>query len=116
MDVLDLTILSWYGKVAVHCDTDEKAQVFVNAICDQYPESASTWHRGDTKWWWYETEQCYAPHIFDGMNNGKMQFCEKKYWVNHGYTVISFDELLLRDLGEITPSTVSVDQLFEIGV
>lgn len=113
---LDLTILSRYGMVAVHCNTEEKASRFVNAMCDQYPNATTGWRDRETKWYWYGAEQCYAPHVFDGFNHGKMQFCRKEYWVQHGYTVIPFDELIVRDFGDVSPPSIPIDMLFEIGV
>lgn len=112
---LDFSVLYEPGKKAVLCDTEEKGKQFVKEMCERHPENTKHWKSGQHKWGWYGKEQCYAPHISDGENGGQMQFCSRRYWVEHGYTIIPFDGLLVRDLGEITCSH-SLEQLFEIGV
>ena len=110
---LDLSILSHFGKVAVQCDTEDKAMEFFKAMRSHYPSAMENWRHGNTRWSWYQKDTCYAPHVYDEINDGKMQFCSKSYWLEHGYKVIPIEYLEFgTDLGEFeVAGSVEIDLL-----
>lgn len=100
--MLDFSMLKDLGKVAIHCATERDAETLLNEMWAQHPELMDHWRHGETKWDWYKKNTCYAPHIYDGRASC-LQYCSSEYWVEEGYTIVTFEELLMPvvDLGEI---------------
>lgn len=80
------SLFDWYsfkaGKIAVHCDTEEKAKAFL-AECDK---QGIKWHLGEkltelTCWDDETKETCY-------INRWGLQYSNKSYYSEHGYTIV----------------------------
>lgn len=112
--MLDFSILSGFGKVAIKCVTEMEAKYLLSEMWKQYPDFMNHWSHTDTKWYMYKEETCYAPHIFDNQAPN-MQYCRSGYWIDEGYMIIPFEELMVNmfDYGEITSGEIRLEDLFK---
>lgn len=110
--MLDFSILEHLGRVAVHCAREEDAEELLQEMWNQHPELMRHWNRVDAKWGLYGSDTCYALHIYDKRAEC-MQYCRSNYWINEGYSIIPFGDLLAEqhDLGEIDVGDVSISIL-----
>ena len=84
------------GKIAIHCDTEEKAKRFVkwcfkNDMIWKNSDSSETHYR------YYKENTCYTC-ARDGsdwdFDTFLLEFSNKIWYEQHGYKVISFDEFM----------------------
>lgn len=120
---VDLSILELYGKSVVRCTTKEFAEIFIDAMWEQYPDKMKkAWHRNETNWGLYVDDPngiCYKHRIVP--TGEYVDFCQSTSYrsaVREGYTVVEIEELISKslDLGEVMPSDLDIKSLFEIGV
>lgn len=73
-------------KVAVHCDTEEKAKAFLK-LEDSF---GTVWSNGErldeTLWGSYKKETCYS--LF---KDGKMVIGQLDWYKSEGYTIVEFE-------------------------
>ena len=117
---IDLSPLESVGKSAVRCKTEEHAQMFVDAMWDQYPKRLEgIWSRtAQNNWEHYNGDPngiCYLhriSYVSDGIN-----YCQSTSFDNaikHGYAIIEFEELVGAsvDFGEVVQSEMDIMCLF----
>ena len=75
------------GTVAVHCDTEEKANIFLEECNKQQIK----WCNGrsiveeDNSFERYECDTCYSYKPYG------LEFCQKEYYKNNGYKIIKWE-------------------------
>lgn len=79
-------------KIAVHCDTEEKHKEFLKVLHDK----GLSWNSGhsliDYEFFNYEcpiNRTCYIVN-----QNSRVEYCEKEFYENRNYKIISYDEFI----------------------
>ena len=119
--MVDLSLLKPYGRVAVHCKSEEEAAIFMNAIWDQHPEKVNgIWTKGVTNWSNSPEGIYYVPRIFHDVESNEANFCQSSNedWVKrNGYVVFPFSWFFQNiDPDGIAPSDETIESLFGIEV
>lgn len=93
----------------VHCETEEQAVIFYNAMEEHYPRKLSTWI--SDKWSDYAEDTCYNPRLYD--DTAGMTFADIDYYMREGFTIVELNEIVefISDLS-IESSDVSIESLF----
>lgn len=108
---VDLSILELYGKSVVRCATKELAEIFIDAMWEQYPDKMKkAWRRNETNWGLYVDDPngiCYKHRIVP--TGEYTDFCQSTSYrsaIIEGYTIVEIEELICKslDLGEIDES------------
>lgn len=119
---VDLSRLETMGRTAVRCTSLEQAQMFMDAMWEQYPNLVNrAWDKGETNWYirGYDKigEICYKPRIVVG--GDYPNFCQSGKVSNaraEGYLIVEFEELLvIDDFGEFVPTSLDIKSLFGMG-
>jgi len=72
------------GKIAVHCDTEEKAKEFVAECKSRFPHECRRWENGEANWCSYEDETTYS------IVHGEFLFADVEYDRDEGFTIIDY--------------------------
>lgn len=80
-------------NVAVHCKTQEIADYFCREIARKYPENYHWVNRN--LWDRYKENTCYW---FEWPRRNTLSYCDIGWFIEHGYTIIDFDDLIERPL------------------
>ena len=91
--MLDFTPIFGEEKVAVHCQTEEEAELLFSEIWERHHEvvDRTTWDRNNTRFGEF-FKTVYAPCI--GVPNGILKFGSYQGTERVGYTIIPFSDLL----------------------
>ena len=116
-----LSRLEHMGRTAVHCSSKDQAEMFMDAMWEQYPQLVEpAWTKGETNWDRYyakKVEMYYLPRIV--RDKGEVDFCQSTNLSNHdrsNLTVVEFVDLLAElDLGEFCRSGIDINNLFGMG-
>lgn len=88
LDLEPLPTFSWddfkSGKIAVHCDTEEKAKAFCKEVKSRFPDKTRAWSDGGTNWETYKEQT-----IYDIWSDGR--FCFGRIdgvAIELGYTIV----------------------------
>jgi len=73
---------------AVHCDTEEKAIILLK----ENEKHGGNKYDGNTDYKDYHEETCYN---FE--KDSHWAYCERKYYQNHGYHIIEFDDIVINN-------------------
>lgn len=113
--MLNLKMLEGMGKTQVLCTSREQAEEFCQEMWRQYPNRMTpAWFKDQTNWHPDTLEKWYLPRI--DVVNGEVDFCQSSDRKQHGYQVITFDDLKFNpDFGEIIPSEMEIKRLFGMG-
>lgn len=109
---INLSPLELLGRSVVRCKTEEHAQMFVDAMWEQYPQKMDgVWNRKNHNNWHHYTRDpdgiCYLHRItYEDYGVNYCQSTDYKSAVEDGYTVVEFEELIREslDLGELEQS------------
>lgn len=115
---VDLSRLESMGRTAVHCTSKEQAEMFMEAMWQQYPEKVqNAWRRGQTNWSKSREEKksiYYLPRIV--RKAGETMHCQSSdlgYHDGQEYQVVEFSDLICAyDLGEFSVVESDIKSLF----
>lgn len=93
-------------KFAVQVHTKEDAIAFLSFMMQNYPQKMVNWRLDNHHFGHYSTT-CYAPWL--NVDDSRMKYCNVEFYVDHGYEVVQFEDLVYR---EITESDEPLDFLF----
>ena len=116
---VNLSMLENLGRTAVRCISEEQAEMFMDAMWEQYPKLVSgIWRKGETNWERYRDIGCiyYLPRIV--CERGEVSHCQSSTLSSRErgkYKVVEFEELLQTDdLGEFSKSNMDIEMLFSM--
>ncbi len=73
-------------KVAVNCDTEEKAREFIKE-CFERGMKWSNFTESKTMFDWYKRDTCYEYKIYEN----RLMYSDEKYYKNNGYKIIKWE-------------------------
>ena len=113
---VDLSILELYGKSVVRCTTKEFAEIFIDAMWEQYPDKMRpAWELGQTNWNINTTSEWYLPRIHISRDD-YVEFCQSANFRHSGYEVVLFKDLVdSPDFGELSQSEMDMKSLLGMG-
>lgn len=114
---LNFNVLKGLGLSAVKCKNSEQAQILLDEMRRQYPELLEKyWKNTGHRWRQYAPNTTYALHIFDRKID-TMQIADEKYWLDHKYFVVQFEDLMYTsvDYGEFDTNIGNIESLFGFG-
>lgn len=79
-------------KVAVHCDTEEKAQKFLKFCLNIADTTLNVFELIPTVWCWYKKDTCYILKGDIDWYNYKVG--GKEYLQSRGYKIVEFEDFL----------------------
>ena len=116
---INLSKLEKMGETAVRCTSAEQAEMFMDAMWEQYPHLVKgIWTKGVTNWYEYGYDKigeiCYKPRIVkEGYGISYCQSANTNSAIKDGYKIIEFDFLCcISDLGELTAPEFDIKSLF----
>lgn len=120
---IDLSPLESLGRSVVRCKTEEHAQMFIDAMWEQYPKKMDgVWGRENHNNWYHYINDpngiCYLHRIsYEDHGINYCQSTDFKSAVEAGCTVVEFEELIGNslDLGELSQSEMDMKSLFGMG-
>ena len=108
---LDLSLLK-LSNTAVWCKTEEEARGLLAQVIIQYPENAQYYAWPDPEWDAYEDEMTYI--LITTPDRKNMTYADRTFFVERGYNVIPYTELILHeceDLGGFDSSDFTLNDL-----
>ena len=94
---LDLSILLGESMYAVHCENEDDASALIHALIQEYPEKCKGWDvdhpRWDLDFVEIEGGMAYYPDIND-IEHEDLLHGSVEWALEHGYTVVEFEDLL----------------------
>lgn len=102
-------LLNKEAKWAVHCPTEELAELFVSAMRTEYPDYTVHWDT-ENRWDTYKENTTYFPDINKKGGYDRLTYAFLSYFENpaNGYVVIPVESLLKSmDLPEFHPENES---------
>lgn len=120
---IDLSPLESLGRSVVRCKSEAHAQMFIDAMWEQYPQKMDgIWGRKNHNNWHHYTRDpdgiCYLHRItYEDHGINYCQSTSFKTAVEDGYMVVEFEELIEEslDLGELSQSEMDMKSLFGMG-
>ena len=92
--------------IAVHCDTEEKANDFLEVLhnhgCKWLSDYELTHHNNYRI---YTNETCYIVN-----QNSKVEYSDKKFYENNNYKIISYDEFMKLYIDEIIECEMKIQR------
>lgn len=92
-----LSMLENMGRTAVRCISEEQAEMFMDAMWEQYPKLVSgIWRKGQTNWERHRDRGCvyYLPRIV--CERGEVSYCQSSNL----------------SIGEFSKSNMDIEMLF----
>ena len=121
---IDLSVLESRERSVVRCKTEEHAQMFIDAMWEQYPKRMEgIWGRKNHNNWNHYCNNpdgiCYL-HRINYKDRGGVDYCQStdlKSALEDGYVIVEFDELIGAsvDFGELGASDFDIKSLFGMG-
>ena len=104
--MLDFSRIEQDRRVAVHCQTEEDADIFLRELRTKHP--TKYFFAGGNNWAYYKGNTCYWPNFF----GHDLQYGSLEYARDNGYHVVEFESLLaVQDL-PIDEYEVDIKSLF----
>lgn len=80
-------------QCAIHCSTEEEANILISNVKEQFPSRSSNWSIDESRWSSYKKGTCYTMFFSGSMKPTRLSYCGLNWFRDNKYEIVEFSEL-----------------------